>query len=185
MSLDRGPFYALLLAATLLPYALLLGTAGIVQGSPAFDGFAQVALFLGAAGHVGASFFFYADADVRGFMRDQPLRYWFAPLAIVVAMGLLFANVGAAARAHALVAFWIWQVHHFTRQNHGILAFASRRRSPRRCSSSRPTLPRRWPTTPGPSTRPRWGSSPAPGCPTWPRAVCATCGPRRCASWCC
>jgi hypothetical protein len=29
-------------------------------------------------------------------------------------------------RSWVLVGFWTWQVHHFTRQNHGILAFASR-----------------------------------------------------------
>jgi hypothetical protein len=126
MSRDRRPFYALLLIATLLPYTLLASTTGLVQGSPGFDRFAQLLLFLGAAGHVGASFFFYGDADVRHFMRDKRARYLGLPIAIVVGAAVFFATAGPEGRAFALVLFWIWQVHHFTRQNHGILAFVSR-----------------------------------------------------------
>jgi hypothetical protein len=124
---NRGLFYALLIAATLLPYLLFPICLYLLPRSPASMPALQTFLFLGAGGHVAASFFFYEDPEVRSFMRDgRWVRYTAAPIILLIAAGAAFSLGPPTLRAHATLAFWIWQVHHFTRQNHGILAFASR-----------------------------------------------------------
>jgi hypothetical protein len=123
---SRGLFFALLVAATDAPY-LLFPLAALAPERPGLRQLPAILLFFGAGAHVVASFFFYTDARVRAFMNDgREARYLFVPIALVLLSLLWFAFGGDLARAYGLIAFWIWQVHHFTRQNHGILAFASR-----------------------------------------------------------
>jgi len=124
---DRGLFFALLGAATLLPYLLFPLATHALPEARGLDELVLVCLFFGAGGHVMASFFFYDDPSVRAFMREgRSARYLSVPILLVVATSLLFAFGDGRLRAYATLGFWIWQVHHFTRQNHGILAFASR-----------------------------------------------------------
>jgi hypothetical protein len=126
-SSNRGVFFAALMAATLLPYWLFPLHARLFSTSPASVALVGVVLFLGAAGHVAASFFFYTDAQVRGFIGDGRWpRYVAVPIALVALAGVAFATLPQIPLSHLLVVFWVWQVHHFTRQNNGILAFASR-----------------------------------------------------------
>ncbi len=122
---DRGLFFGLLLGATLLPYVLILLQDRTPLDSALLERFLPIMLFLGAAGHVGSSFFYFGDARMRRFMfESSPARYLWTPLAFVVGLGVAYWQLGPVGRAYFLVAFWIWQVHHFTRQNHGILSFA-------------------------------------------------------------
>jgi hypothetical protein len=124
---DRGRFFAWLMLATLAPYALFPLASHVLPAQPGLHDLVLVCLFFCAGGHVMASFFFYDDPRVREFMREgRSARYVFVPIALVAATGLLFAFGDDVVRAYAMIAFWVWQVHHFTRQNHGILAFVSR-----------------------------------------------------------
>lgn len=123
---DRGAFFGALVAVTLLPYVAILAQARAGGDAGVLTRALPVLLFLGAAGHVGSSFFYYGDARMRRFMfESSPVRYLFAPIAFIATLGVGYALLGSHGRAWFLVAFWIWQVHHFTRQNHGILSFAS------------------------------------------------------------
>jgi len=114
------------MAVTLLPYAMILAHDRTSVGGDVLGRVLPAVLFFGAAGHVGSSFFYYGDANVRRFMfESSPARYLWAPLAFIVCLFVAYWQLGPGGRAWFLVAFWIWQVHHFTRQNHGILSFAS------------------------------------------------------------
>jgi hypothetical protein len=123
---DRGLFFGLLVAVTLLPYVAILIHDRTPLDSPLLARALPIMLFLGAAGHVGSSFFYFGDARMRRFMlASSPTRYVWAPLAFVAVLGVAYWQLDTTGRAYFLVAFWLWQVHHFTRQNHGILSFAS------------------------------------------------------------
>jgi hypothetical protein len=120
-------FFALLAAATALPYLLFPLCLRVVPDVVGSGAAVQACLFLGAGGHVAASFFFYDRTSMRSFMvGERPLRFVAAPLLVLAVAASIFGLGSQAAKNIAVVAFWIWQVHHFTRQNHGILAFASR-----------------------------------------------------------
>jgi hypothetical protein len=124
---DRVRFFSLLIAVTVLPYVLFPLATHVVPDEPNVQALMLVLLFLGSAGHVAASFFFYGDEQVRGFMFDgQRARYLVVPTLVALLMTLLLFIDRDPVRSWVLVGFWTWQVHHFTRQNHGILAFASR-----------------------------------------------------------
>ncbi|HMJ14509.1 MAG TPA: hypothetical protein VK524_24020 [Polyangiaceae bacterium] len=123
----RLRFYACLIAVTVLPYLLFPLTKRVFPENASLNALVSVLLFLGAGGHVAASFFFYSDPEMRAFMREgRYLRYLIVPALLLVLSTLLFVLTSPLVQAYALVAFWVWQVHHFSRQNQGILAFASR-----------------------------------------------------------
>lgn len=131
-------FFVLLASATVLPYVLLPISRQLLPDSVALGAAVSVVAFLGAGGHVGSSFFFYTDAKVRRFMSEGRLaRYLVIPLVALLAFGCVFVLGGPVARAYCIVGFWIWQVHHFTRQNQGILAFVSRAHGVRATRSDR------------------------------------------------
>ncbi len=124
---DRLRFFSLLIAVTLLPYILFPLATHVVPDHPNVHLLMLTVLFLGSAGHIGSSFFFYGDQQVRAFMfPGQWARYLVVPALASGVMALILFIDSDPMRSYALVGFWMWQVHHFTRQNHGILAFASR-----------------------------------------------------------
>lgn len=87
---DRKFFFALLGAATLIPYLLFPVASHWLPANRGLQDLLLVCLFFGAGGHVMASFFFYDDPRVRGFMREgRAARYAIVPLVLVVASGLL------------------------------------------------------------------------------------------------
>jgi hypothetical protein len=123
---ERRLFFGLLVAVTLVPYLLFPFQARLPADAAGLQWLVATVLFLGAAGHVAAGFYYYSDANVRRFMFDSsPPRYVILPLGLVVVTGIAYFMLDPVGRAYFLIAFWVWQVHHFTRQNHGILSFAS------------------------------------------------------------
>jgi len=83
-------------------------------------------LFVGSAMHIGATAWFYAVPEVRGFMADHPGRYLVAPVVLVLGGALLAAALSAQAFTVVLLAFFAWQFHHFQKQNLGVAALAAR-----------------------------------------------------------
>ncbi len=121
-------FFALLLAATVLPIAWLT-LAGLPPLAGAVPAWATALLiWLGGSGHVAGSFAFYFEPQARAFMiRERPGRFVWAPLGVIAVVALAFATVHEAAVTAALVlVYWTWQVHHYSRQNMGVLAFLAR-----------------------------------------------------------
>jgi len=124
---ERNRFFALLTVATLMPCAFFILRAPQVESLWGTAEITAIVLFFGANGHVGASFFFYLEPGIRRFMIDEGRgRFLLLPPILIGLGALTFVAGGHTVRAYVICAFWIWQIHHFTRQNHGILAFASR-----------------------------------------------------------
>lgn len=121
-------FLGLLALATAVPWLLL----PVLDRSAAQGGLSDQAktllVFLGSGAHVAASYAFYLDGSVRPLMRSNPWRYVLVPLAVVAGSGLVFATGGVRLTATALLAYFAWQTHHYTRQNVGVFAFATRAR---------------------------------------------------------
>jgi len=116
-------FFVALLVATLVPHLFFPLSVGLLAESPGASETGLGLVFLGSSGHVAASFFFYGDPRIRAFMRTSPVRFALAPL-LVVAGSAVFLVVAGAWASYFVFGYWIWQTHHYTRQNHGILAFA-------------------------------------------------------------
>ena len=83
-------------------------------------------VFLGSGVHVAASYALYFDNDLRPVMRAHRLRYFVAPVAVVIVSAVLFAWSGARLSASLLTFYFVWQTHHYTRQNIGVFAFSTK-----------------------------------------------------------
>lgn len=136
--LSSGWFFPLLLAVSLIPYVwipLSWDWFPELGGRP----MATVALlFVASQAHVGASFFFYTDSEMRNFMlRERPWRFIGGVLGIIVAyplVSILVDKIPAGelqlTLAFLLISFYsAWQVHHYSRQSRGILSFLSKAES--------------------------------------------------------
>lgn len=128
--LADGPavgFFGLLAALTAAPLVLLPAIQHVVPFNPGTQAAHELMLFLGANGHVAATLFFYMDPRMRQYMLDgRRGRFIVAPVLLVLGTALVFTFLQGASRAWCIIAYWVWQTHHYTRQNHGILAFVSR-----------------------------------------------------------
>lgn len=121
-------FLALLAVATAIPW-LILPLLDRSAGEGGLSNQAKTLLvFLGSGAHVAASYAFYLDPAIRPLMRSHPWRYVFVPFGIVAVSGTLFATASGSVAATALLVYFAWQTHHYTRQNVGVFAFATRAR---------------------------------------------------------
>lgn len=121
-------FFSLLLGATALPFLLFPLAMHLLPQNLGLGGATAALVFVGSGGHVAASFFFYTDPRIRRFMLDAyRTRFVLVPALLIAAMvGLAFFFEGEPMLGYVILAYWIWQTHHYNRQNHGILAFVSR-----------------------------------------------------------
>jgi len=146
-------FFVAVLGLTLLPFlwiplswAMIGATVTTGGGIPTPDSFdltsasalatfTALLLWIGSQAHVASSLFFYGDPEARRFMlRERPGRFVVAPIACIVGMPaslMLAASLPRGTIKQNLVftiigAYWVWQAHHYTRQNHGVLAFLAR-----------------------------------------------------------
>jgi hypothetical protein len=88
-SLRKGWLVATLIL-TLGPLALVVVLAPPAQSSPST---ALVwLLFVGSSVHVGATAWFYTISEVRAHMRHHRWRYYWIPLALIVAVDTISAN---------------------------------------------------------------------------------------------
>jgi hypothetical protein len=124
---NRALFFPLLLAATAVTFILFPVTAHIFPAEASLAQLTAAITFVGSGGHVAASFFFYSDTEMRErLLLPQRNRFIIVPVTFVLGSALFFGLSGPVAVAWGATAYWVWQTHHYTRQNHGILAFASR-----------------------------------------------------------
>lgn len=110
-----GPFVAMPLLARFEPSALgALSLAGLLG-------------FLGGPAHVSATAWLYADRRPRAYFRQHPVRYYWAPLAVIVGVTAIFTVWPAQLPAHLTAAFFsLWLLWHYQKQNWGIVSFCSR-----------------------------------------------------------
>lgn len=124
----RTAFLSALLVATAVPFVLFPLAAHVLPDRPVLDRTNAFLLFIGSGGHVAASFFFYTEPRMRSHMlRTYRARFLVAPLVLLGGASAAGFLLGGDPRlAYLLLFYWIWQTHHYNRQNHGILAFVSR-----------------------------------------------------------
>lgn len=124
--MPAAPFFGLLLLVSAVPLLFLPLSAHVLPSGAVVDQTVAVLLLLGSQGHVAASFFFYTEPRARAFMLGpERLRFLVAPLIVVFGSAATLYFASGAVLSYFVLTFWIWQTHHYTRQNHGILAFAS------------------------------------------------------------
>jgi hypothetical protein len=126
---DEGTrFFGWLLVATLTPFVCFPLSTLLLDDLPALHRVNAALLFIGSSGHVAASFFFYSEPRMRRHMlAEYPARFLVAPVVLLVGLGAFGFYVGGGPlSAYLIVGYWIWQTHHYNRQNHGILSFVSR-----------------------------------------------------------
>lgn len=123
-ALLRRWFLLSLLLVTWLPMVFFILLAPAENAGGGLAGIKLLFLFLGTA-HVPATLFFYTDRDFRPIIQQHPKRYIYAPIALTIGVGFLFAFSDLTTQAFVLLAYWSWQAFHYGRQNIGIYAFAS------------------------------------------------------------
>ena len=119
-------FFYWLIPATLIPFALFPLFAYLWPDRGAIHQSRELLLFIGSQAHVAASFFFYSDTAMLGFMSKHKLRFALAPLVLVLGTAILYSRFEYSELSYFAIAYWIWQTYHYARQNHGILAFVSK-----------------------------------------------------------
>ena len=127
-SFDASPdrFFRRLLFATGIPIVLFTLSDIALPDSFIADQATVWMMFLGSSAHVASSFFFYSDPEMRAHMLGANRgRFVWAPIFVIAAMAAVFASMPAAL-PYVSMFYWICQTHHYTRQNHSILAFTSK-----------------------------------------------------------
>lgn len=99
-------------------------------------------LFLGSSVHIAATAWLYTLPEVRAYASEQPLRYAWIPLGLVLAGAATAALLSPAVMAWLLLAYFAWQFFHFQKQNLGMAALAasSQRVAPLRPAERRALL---------------------------------------------
>jgi hypothetical protein len=120
-------FFPLLIAATAITFVVFPLASYVLPEDTSLADLTVALFFLGSGGHVAASFFFYTDAEMRErLLVPERNRFLVVPVAIVIGSALFFGLAGLVPEAWGATVYWVWQTHHYARQNHGMLAFASR-----------------------------------------------------------
>lgn len=112
-----------LAVATIAPLALVVLAAGPLRD--------RVLWLVGitAAPHVMAGFAFYFDRDARTLLASDRRRFYVAPVCLVAgfaAFGSVAGTMDPRVPVTALAGFFVWQFHHFSRQNHGVVSLTFR-----------------------------------------------------------
>jgi hypothetical protein len=113
-----------LVLATCAPWLLIV--IGHHVRSPDTFGLAALVGAVTLAAHVPTTAAFYADRALWPFLRRNPLRFFVLPVAAMV-IGAAFAWWAPSDLLPVgLTLYLAWQLHHFTRQNLGMLVFLFR-----------------------------------------------------------
>jgi hypothetical protein len=137
--IDRGSwlFFGGLLAASLLPPVLLIILSGPLAKHPSAQA-TYYALWLVGVSDVGLSTLFWIDQRYREIMRAAPRHYYRDIALFAIAALVSVMTFGAPFFGFFVVLFAALTLHHFARQNWGILCLtASATGSPRPCRAER------------------------------------------------
>jgi hypothetical protein len=86
-----------------------------------------VLTFIGGPGHVSTTAWLYADRVPRAYFQEHPIRFYWAPLGVIVGVTALFSfwpDHIAAKYVNTYFSFWL--LWHYQKQNWGIISFCSR-----------------------------------------------------------
>lgn len=114
----RRPVFVWLVAATFLPAIVTIGAAAFGHGVPV----KAVSVLFGVA-HVPTTFGLYADPDMRPFLRSHLVRCFAVPMLLIVGAASAAVLAPPWLLPYLIGGFVCWQLHHFTKQNLGMLSF--------------------------------------------------------------
>jgi hypothetical protein len=116
-------FFLLIVVTTLLPFAAM--PAAVFFGAKVESLLMASVLinFLGGHAHVASTAFFYTDPVMRQHFRENRVRYVWIPIGLVLGTGLFYVTAPPALAKGFLLFYFMWQTHHYQRQNFGILSF--------------------------------------------------------------
>jgi hypothetical protein len=114
-------------AATFVP---LLGMPLLARFHPSAESvvwITGVLNFFGGPGHVAMTGWFYSDPETKAYFRARSARYRTVPLLLILGSTLTHAFWPSGGfQRHLTLVFWVWQIHHFQRQNWGLLVLTTR-----------------------------------------------------------
>lgn len=118
-------FVWLIVATTLVPYAVMPLSAHFGQNVYGLLLASTLLNFLGGHVHVSTTAFFYTDPAMREHFRTHKVRYVYVPIALILGVGFLYMITPEPYNRYILLYHFMWQTWHYQRQNFGILAFVS------------------------------------------------------------
>lgn len=120
-------FFSLLVLATAVPMLAMPITHRWHPDATSVLALAGLLTFAGGPAHVSLTTWFYGDPVARAHFRTSPLRYLWAPAAIIVGSTAMYAIWGMGTPTRWLnLVFSGWLLWHYQRQNWGIQSFVSR-----------------------------------------------------------
>ncbi|MDX2471597.1 MAG: hypothetical protein QNL04_13585 [SAR324 cluster bacterium] len=124
-ALEKNLFLKLIFFSTMLPMVLLplLAVKNETLNSLSITQVIGVITFFGGAVHVAASGYFYNRPEFKEVFKGHPIRYFIAPVVIILATGLLFQFGNPQVQATTLLSYFLWQTYHYQRQNFGVMTF--------------------------------------------------------------
>jgi hypothetical protein len=118
-------FVWLIVVTTLVPYAVMPLSVHFGQNVYGLLLASTLLNFLGGHVHVSTTAFFYTDPAMREHFRAHKIRYFYAPIALILGVGLAYMIAPEPYGRYILLYHFMWQTWHYQRQNFGILAFVS------------------------------------------------------------
>ncbi len=118
-------FVWLIALTTLLPYAVMPLSVHYGHNVNELLLASTLLNFLGGHVHVSTTAFFYTDPAMREHFRAHKVRYVYAPIALILGVGLAYMIAPEPYGRYILLFHFMWQTWHYQRQNFGILAFIS------------------------------------------------------------
>lgn len=79
--------------------------------------------FVGGHFHVSTTAYFYSDPEMRDYFRRHRVRYFLVPAALIAGVGVAYTLVPEPHSRYILLVHFLWQTHHYQRQNVGVLSF--------------------------------------------------------------
>jgi hypothetical protein len=124
---DFRRFFNLVVFATFLPVVAMPLLARFDPGPKSVLSMAGLLTFLGGPAHVSVTAWLYADRVPRDYFRAHAVRYYWAPLGVIVAVAAAFWLWPNQLPTHYInLTFSMWLLWHYQKQNWGIVSFCSR-----------------------------------------------------------
>ena len=118
-------FICLIALTTLLPYVIMPLSVYFGKDVGALLLASTLLNFLGGHAHVSTTAFFYSDPTMREHFREHKLRYVYAPIILILGVGLAYMITPEPYNRYILLYHFMWQTYHYQRQNFGVLSFIS------------------------------------------------------------
>lgn len=124
---DFRRFFGLIVLATFGPFLAMPLLSRFEPNAASALSIAGLLGFLGGPAHVSATAWLYADRAPRTYFREHPVRYFAAPVAVIVGATAIFTIWPQQLPAHLTAAYFsLWLLWHYQKQNWGIVSFCSR-----------------------------------------------------------